>query len=158
VSSAGGFAWSLIDKTGSNLTDLATRNHNDLQSIQGGSVGDYYHLTTADVTRLANTSGTNTGDQVISDATISTTDITTNNASTTKHGFFPKLPSPTGLYLKDDLTWGSPSTSSSNPGIYNNIQPADTYTIAANYQAIVHGTYTVLGTLTVLGDLRINNG
>jgi len=34
--------------------------------------------------------GSNTGDQTISDATISTTDITTNNVSTSKHGFAPK--------------------------------------------------------------------
>lgn len=33
------------------------------------------------------------------------TDVTTNDTSTTKHGFFPKLPTPTGKFLKDDLTW-----------------------------------------------------
>ncbi len=59
-------------------------------------------------THSGTSSGTNTGNQTISDATISTTDITTNNVSTSKHGFFPKLPTATGLYLKDDLTWGSP--------------------------------------------------
>lgn len=51
--------------------------------------------------------GTNTGDQTISDATISTTDITTNDVSTSKHGFFPKLPASTGKFLKDDLTWAT---------------------------------------------------
>ncbi|NPB00308.1 MAG: DUF2793 domain-containing protein [Crenarchaeota archaeon] len=38
-------AWSKIDKTGSSLADIPTRRHNDLQSIQGGSVDSYYHLT-----------------------------------------------------------------------------------------------------------------
>jgi hypothetical protein len=37
--------------------------HNNLTSIQGGIAGEYYHLSSADVARLANTSGTNTGDQ-----------------------------------------------------------------------------------------------
>jgi hypothetical protein len=36
--------------------------------------------------------GTNTGDQTISDATISTSDITTNNVSSSKHGFVPETP------------------------------------------------------------------
>ena len=39
---------------GSNLTSLATRNHNDLQGIQGGAVGNYLHLTTAQVAQLTN--------------------------------------------------------------------------------------------------------
>ena len=87
-------------------------DHNGLAGLQGGAVNEYYHLTASDVTRLSNTSGTNTGDQILSDATISTTDITTNNVSTSKHGFFPKLPVATGLYLKDDLTWGNPTAGS----------------------------------------------
>lgn len=49
-------------------------------------------------------SGSNTGDQVISDATLSTTDITTNDFSTSKHGFVPKGTN-VGKYLKDDGTW-----------------------------------------------------
>jgi len=39
--------WTQIDFTGSNLTSIVTRNHNDLQNIQGGAAGDYQHLTTA---------------------------------------------------------------------------------------------------------------
>jgi hypothetical protein len=45
------------------------------------------------------------GGSTVSDATISITDITTNNVSTSKHGFFPKLPTPTNKFLRDDLTW-----------------------------------------------------
>jgi hypothetical protein len=43
----------------------------------------------------------------ITDATITATDITTNDVSTSKHGFFPKLPAATGKYLKDDMTWAA---------------------------------------------------
>lgn len=43
-----------LNFTGSNLTSIATRNHNDLQNIQGGSSGQYYHLTSAQsVTAIA---------------------------------------------------------------------------------------------------------
>lgn len=44
--------WSTIDFSGSNLTDITTRRHNDLQVIQGGAVGDYQHLTTTQVNRM----------------------------------------------------------------------------------------------------------
>lgn len=41
-----------LDFTGSNITSIATRNHNDLQSFQGGASNDYYHLTGAQHTAL----------------------------------------------------------------------------------------------------------
>lgn len=44
--------WSNLDFTGSNITDIVTRNHNDLQNIQGGSSGQRYHLTSAEYTGL----------------------------------------------------------------------------------------------------------
>lgn len=56
-------------------------------------------------------SGTNTGDQTISDATISITDITTNNATTSAHGFLPKLDGGTTEFLRADGTWVVPSGS-----------------------------------------------
>lgn len=37
-------------------------SHNDLTGLQGGTVGEYYHLTAAEKTIVSNTSGTNTGD------------------------------------------------------------------------------------------------
>jgi len=50
--------------------------------------------------------GTNSGDQTISDATLSTSDITTNNFTTAKHGFVPKGTN-VGSFLKDDGTWAA---------------------------------------------------
>lgn len=41
----GQIAFTKLSFAGSNLTDLETRNHDDLQNIQGGAVGDKYHLT-----------------------------------------------------------------------------------------------------------------
>lgn len=44
--------WTAVDFTGSNLTDIQTRNHNNLQNIQGGTAGQYYHLSLAEQTGL----------------------------------------------------------------------------------------------------------
>ena len=57
----------------------------------------------------ASVEGTNTGDQTLpTDATIVTTDVTTNNASISKHGWFPKLPTAANKFLRDDMTWQTP--------------------------------------------------
>ena len=47
MTQAGQILWGTIDTSGSNLTDIETRNHNDLQTVQGGAAGDYYHQTQA---------------------------------------------------------------------------------------------------------------
>ena len=47
LADAASIGWTVIDKTGSNLTDLATRRHRDLQDLQGGTTAEYYHLTSA---------------------------------------------------------------------------------------------------------------
>lgn len=39
--------WGNINFTGSNITDIVSRQHNNLQLIQGGTSGQYYHLTAA---------------------------------------------------------------------------------------------------------------
>jgi len=40
--------WTFLDKTGSNLLDIETRNHSNLQNIQGGT----HHLSSTDYTDL----------------------------------------------------------------------------------------------------------
>lgn len=55
--------WSAINKTGSSIADLATRDHNLLTSIQGGQATEYYHLTVAqhnNLTALSTITGTTT--------------------------------------------------------------------------------------------------
>lgn len=49
LTQAGQIFWSSLDFTGSNLTDLATRNHADLQNIDTAS---YTHLTATNATDL----------------------------------------------------------------------------------------------------------
>lgn len=43
----GSLTWSSIDKAGSKITDIIDRSHQDLQSLQGGSSTERYHLTSA---------------------------------------------------------------------------------------------------------------
>jgi len=38
-------AWTQLDFAGSNITDIVTRNHNNLNNISGGAANDYYHIT-----------------------------------------------------------------------------------------------------------------
>jgi hypothetical protein len=63
-------AWANIDFTGSNLTDLVTRLHNTLQTIQGGASGEYYHLTSTqhtEATATRATRGVDTTDYLVVD-------------------------------------------------------------------------------------------
>jgi len=47
--------WSnAIDFSGSNITDIETRLHNDLQSIQGGTASERYHLTADELDSVQN--------------------------------------------------------------------------------------------------------
>lgn len=50
----------------------------------------------------------------ISESNIILTDIETGNSSTTKHGWFPKLPTALGKFLRDDMTWQTVITSLSS--------------------------------------------
>jgi hypothetical protein len=52
INNATNVTWKNLNFTNSNLTDIQTRNHNDLQNIQGGAATDYQHLTTAQVTGI----------------------------------------------------------------------------------------------------------
>lgn len=51
-SSLTSIAWSGIDFTGSSITDILSRPHNSLQTIQGGTSAEYYHLTSSEYTEL----------------------------------------------------------------------------------------------------------
>lgn len=59
-SGTGTIAWSLVSKTGSDLADLVIRNHASLQSIQGGIVGERYHLSVAQLALLTGVQTANT--------------------------------------------------------------------------------------------------
>jgi hypothetical protein len=52
VSTSGSVPWYIINFSGSNITDIALRDHNNLQGVQGGTAGEQYHLTSAQKTDL----------------------------------------------------------------------------------------------------------
>ena len=54
VSTTGSVPWYVINFAGSNLTDIAVRKHNDLQTIQGGTAGEHYHLSAAQYAGMSN--------------------------------------------------------------------------------------------------------
>lgn len=53
VSTSGSVPWYIINFAGSNITDIASRAHNNLQGLQGGTSGEMYHLTAAQYSALA---------------------------------------------------------------------------------------------------------
>jgi len=64
VSTSGSVPWYIINFAGSNITDIALRNHNQLQSLQGGVSNEYYHLTSAEYTALNSPVDHNTLDNI----------------------------------------------------------------------------------------------
>lgn len=51
-------AWSALNFSGSNITDIETRNHNDLQNVQGGGTSEKYHLTQSQLNGLVSGAST----------------------------------------------------------------------------------------------------
>lgn len=97
----------------------------DYTNGQASSLSNKGFLTSADFTifngkqdalssgvnikTVQSTSIVGSGDVTITDANLSTSDITTNNVSTTKHGFVPKAPNDTTKFLRGDATWNVPT-------------------------------------------------
>src|SRR3990167_8725483 len=99
-------------------------------------------------------SGTNTGDQTISDATISTTDITTNHVSITKHGFVPKAPNNTTTFLRGDATWATPAGGPGG-GITTLKKTADQIINGTGFQDITGLTFAVAANTDYAFDFYI---
>ena len=87
------------------LADSSVQTETDPIFIASQAV----NIDANDITNLGNLSNTNTGDQIISDATITTTDITTNNVSSAKHGFAPKGDGTTTKYLNANGLYSIPA-------------------------------------------------
>ncbi len=50
LTAAGQLAWAQVSKEGSNLTDLETANHNDLDNVQGGASSATFEETAFEIT------------------------------------------------------------------------------------------------------------
>lgn len=100
-SGSGTIAWSTVSKTGANLTDIPTRNHNDLLNIFGGAAADYYHMKQSEyvsVTALntittSTTLVTTTHGYVLCDATSGAITVTLSSAGTRKRYHIKKIDS-----------------------------------------------------------------
>lgn len=54
VSTSGSVPWYIINFAGSNITDIALRDHNQLQGVQGGTTGQKFHLTQDQYSAISN--------------------------------------------------------------------------------------------------------
>lgn len=52
ISTSGSVPWYVINFAGSNITDIALRDHDQLQNVQGGTSGEHNHLTDAELTQI----------------------------------------------------------------------------------------------------------
>jgi len=52
LSTGGSVAWATVNKTGSSIADLQQKAHALLTAIQGGTAGEYYHLTNTEHTAV----------------------------------------------------------------------------------------------------------
>lgn len=91
----------------SDLTAIAalTPTNDDVMQFKSGA---WANRTITQLKSDLSLSGTNTGDQTISDVTISLTDIVTNNVSTLKHGFAPKGDGDTSKFLNANGAYSVP--------------------------------------------------
>jgi hypothetical protein len=169
----GTVAWAAINFTGSNITDLVSRRHSDLQNLQGGTAGQYYHLTATQLTNLGTvttvtgtapvvSSGGNTPAISMAAATTSvsgyltSTDWTTfNNKVTSVSGTAGRVSSTGGTTPVIDLVNGIASAGTTGSVSLIPVVTIDTYgrvtsiTTAANPQ----GTVTsVTGTAPVVSS------
>lgn len=94
-----------------------------------GTQGDIYRVSTTGTTTLDGVSAWTAGDHaafngtiwekwegVVTDADLSTSDITTNDVSTSKHGFAPKLPNDAAKFLNGVGGYTTPATVSPSIG------------------------------------------
>ena len=80
--------------------------------------------------------GTNSGDQtLLTDATITTTDVTTNNASTSKHGWLPKLDNVSTNFLNGQGAWSAPSVGT---GYLYSYKASDQTNIGTSFTSITN--------------------
>ena len=136
----GSITWATIDKSGSSLTDIQTRQHAQLQSIQGGSAGERYHLTLAEYGRvqtLPNISGNAANVTGIVAIANGGTGATSAAAALTALGAYPA---------------SNPSGYTSNTGTVTSV--AGTGTVSG---LSLSGTVTTSGNITLGGSLDLSS-
>ena len=98
-----------------------------------------------------------------SDANLLTSDILTNNVSTLKHGFAPKLPNDPARYLDGEGNYTVPSGSgTASIGIQNHLKLGDDITVENCFQYLSYKRMTIDASVTVEidlgGEFGVHNG
>jgi len=70
ISTVGSVPWNIIDFTGSTLSSIASRSHQVLQALQGGTTGEYYHLTSSEYTGSGTGVFARTGNPTLAGVTV----------------------------------------------------------------------------------------
>jgi hypothetical protein len=109
-------------------------------------------ITTPTIASFTNATHNHTnaaGGETLAESALALTDITTNDFSTSKHGFVPKGTN-VGNFLKDDGTWGSGGSTVLNiipypnfMSVTNNVGAYDTNTLARLGQIVIPFAITV---------------
>lgn len=131
----GTIPWTQVDKAGANITDIPNRAHNNLTALNGGSSGEYYHLTTSQhnsFTALNTYSTTqllsSSNGYVLCDATSSPFTVTLPAATARKRLHIKKIDSsanavtisPSGLDTIEGLTFVTLPTQYKSYTLYSN--------------------------------------
>lgn len=74
-------SWSLMNFTGSNITSIVTRSHQDMQNLQGGTATERYHLTAAQASAITTFDSTKWTDLTDGGTTILHTHVLAGSAS-----------------------------------------------------------------------------
>jgi hypothetical protein len=141
INSGGTVTWNNIDFTGSNITSIATRPHNSLQSLQGGTAGEYYHLTAAEYAALAGDSWTYVK---------LATDFSTSSSTAVDVTGLTFTPDPSETYVVEAflLTESSSTTVGVKPGV---AWPTGLTNGAARIDATNTSTTTVIANVNYSG-------
>ena len=129
VVSQGQILWSQINFTGSKITDIQSRSHQDLQSLQGGTSNQYYHLTSTEYT------GTGSGVFVRKDN--------------------PSLLSPNVNNIDFDITTGTP-TYQQGRVFYDNVNKALAYYNDASDVVVQVGQENIVRVYNNTGSTILN--
>ena len=97
-------------------------------------------------------------DNGVTDATLTLTDVTTNDVSITKHGFAPKAPNDTTKFLRGDATWNTAGvTIDSNATATTTLGTSDT-TICTLTVTKISGVSIFLTASGFMGDTGTAGG
>jgi hypothetical protein len=112
-------------------------------TAKGATVADTDLIVISEVDGASYVSKRITGANVkalVTDANLVTSDITTNDVSTTKHGFVPKAPNNTTTFLRGDGTWAAPAGGGLTEFTEAETTAAPNATVAVNSLTPVAGT------------------